>query len=176
VRVVLGPHMLGVYLVRRWHRLRQRSPWDAIGDSIILGATPSAREMKTLVRLCQPIAWLDITAEHSAPAHARESNYLNVPVLDMTAPSPADIQQAVEFIAMHAPRGRVYVWCGFGYSRSAAVAAAYLLATGNAANVQDACHAVARARPGAIIRKHVQRQIEEFQMNRVADGSATDRH
>jgi len=57
--------------------------------------------------------------------------YLYLPTVDDTAPSLEDLQKGVAFIQEEAARGGgVYVHCGAGVGRAAAMAAAYLVGTG----------------------------------------------
>jgi hypothetical protein len=62
-------------------------------------------------------------------------HYKNIPVLDLTAPTPEQLVEAVRFMTEHAATGTVYVHCKVGYSRSAAAVAAWLLSTKDAPDV-----------------------------------------
>ena len=64
-------------------------------------------------------------------------------MLDLTLPDRATLAAAVQAIERRPPTGRVLVCCALGYSRSATVVAAWLVATGRAS---DADAAVARLR------------------------------
>ena len=76
----------------------------------------------------------------SSPRRRRSwrSTYRNLPILDLTAPTQDQLREAVAFIAEESAQGTVYVHCKIGYSRSAAVVGAYLLASGQAATVEEA--------------------------------------
>ena len=56
--------------------------------------------------------------------------------------------------------------CALGYGRSATVAAAWLLASGRAAGVDDAMAMVRRARPGAVLTPAHRRQLAAWQATR----------
>jgi len=73
-----------------------------------------------------------------------------------------DLQAATAFIAQHAKTGIVYVHCKVGYSRSAAVVGAHLLATGQAATVADAELRLRQARPSIVIRGEAMAALHRF--------------
>jgi protein phosphatase len=56
----------------------------------------------------------------------------------------------------------VYVHCKVGYSRTAAVAGAYLLKSGQAEGVEQAVGMLRQARRGMIIRPEALQSLEEF--------------
>ncbi len=58
--------------------------------------------------------------------------------------------------------GTVYVHCGLGYSRSAVVAAAVLLARGSAPDVDQACRMVEAARPNVIFTDEAAELLGQF--------------
>jgi hypothetical protein len=60
--------------------------------------------------------------------------YLNLPVIDNTAPTMEQLMRGVEFIERERRRGgKVYVHCKAGAGRAPTMAAAYLVATGHTA-------------------------------------------
>ena len=58
----------------------------------------------------------------------------------------------MRFVIEQSSRGVVYIHCKIGYSRSAAVVCAWVLATGRAGTVAEAVAVVRRARPQVIVR------------------------
>ena len=96
------------------------------------------------------VAVLDLTAEIPERPELIGLPYLNLPVLDLTAPSPATLSRAAEFVAAHRPHGRVLVHCALGYGRSACVAAACLLAAGEVPDVASAVSQVCLRRRKAV--------------------------
>ncbi|NDD28493.1 MAG: serine/threonine protein phosphatase [Proteobacteria bacterium] len=105
-------------------------------------------------------AVLDLTAEYVEHEAWRARHYLNIPVLDLTSPSPDQLRDATEFIAQ-APRP-VYVHCSLGLGRSACVAAAWLLRSRQAATVDEALEKVARVQPHLRLARGTRGALENF--------------
>lgn len=106
-------------------------------------------------------AVIDLTCEFSEPAALRSLPYLHVPTLDLTAPTQAQIAQAICFASEHSESTIVYVHCKAGYSRTAVIAAAYLITTFGAASVEEAIDLLRRARPSLVVRPEARRAIQE---------------
>jgi protein-tyrosine phosphatase len=78
--------------------------------------------------------------------------------------------EAVAFIAEEAAKGRVYVHCKIGYSRSAAVVGAYLLASHEAATVEEAVAQLRKVRPSIIIRPEAMEALRTFERREIEVG------
>jgi protein-tyrosine phosphatase/membrane-associated phospholipid phosphatase len=157
---VLGPCLLGQQLSLAWYQ-RQCRPWDEVLPRVWIGrklndheASQAAREGVTAV--------LDLTAEFNEARPFLNLNYLNVPLLDLTAPSQDQLSQMARFISDQSATGTVYVHCKIGYSRSAAAVGAWLLSTRKAANVRQAVEIMRRARPSLIVRPEIIAALETF--------------
>jgi atypical dual specificity phosphatase len=91
--------------------------------------------------------------------------YLHLPVDDMTAPSPAQLQRALTFIDWQRASGRsVAVHCRMGQGRTATVLAAYLVRDGMPADA-----AISRLRaicPGALGSPSQERALQSFAARR----------
>jgi protein-tyrosine phosphatase len=151
-RILLAPTTLGQRLSLMKYARRSRA-WDVVTPNVWIGRTLTRREAAdALARGVTAI--LDVTGElPEAAPFARHPNYLNLPILDLTAPTAEQIRAAVEFIDRHARAGGVvYVHCKAGYSRSAAVVASYLLHAGLTATPQQAWDALRACRPEIIVR------------------------
>lgn len=122
-RVVLGPYLCGTYARLLFYR--RRALWDQAASGVYRGALLPKKDASSLVSM-GITGVLDLTAEHSETRVLRELDYLNIPILDLTRPSPEQLSRAASFIEFHAQRGGVYVHCALGISRSAAVADAYI--------------------------------------------------
>jgi hypothetical protein len=101
-------------------------------------------------------AVLDLTAEFSEAKAFLTARYLNVPILDLTAPSQEQLRQMTAFIAEQSTQGKI------GYSRSAAAVAAFLLKTGCVATVEEAVATLRRARPSIVVPPEVIAALAEF--------------
>jgi protein phosphatase len=104
-----------------------------------------------------------LTAEFSEAAAFRAVTYQNLPILDLTAPTLDQMHTAARFISEEAAKGTVYVHCKAGYSRTAAVASAYLLASGRAATTPEAVARLRQARPTIIIRPEALEALHAFE-------------
>src|SRR5206468_4259744 len=117
-RIILGPCLLGQYVSLRYYA-RQCRKWDEIVPGVLIGRRLNHREAQAAI--CAGVtAVLDLTAEFSEAAPFLKIAYLNVPVLDLTAPTQGQLKRMADFISAHAAAGKVYVHCKIGYSRSAA--------------------------------------------------------
>jgi protein-tyrosine phosphatase len=108
-------------------------------------------------------AVLDLTSEFSEVAALRSLPYLNVPILDLTAPTEEQLRAGVEFIGKQAQGGGVYVHCKTGYSRSAAFVGAHLIATGAVGSAGEAITRMRSVRPSIVIRPEIVTVLTLFQ-------------
>jgi membrane-associated phospholipid phosphatase/predicted protein tyrosine phosphatase len=160
-RVILGPVLLGQYLSWLYYR-RRCAAWNEVTDTVWIGRRLDDCEASRM-RDMGVTAVLDLTVEFAEARPLREANYLHVPVLDLTAPTAAQLDAAVAFISEHAQRGIVYVHCKAGYSRSAAVVGAWLLASGTAGTVDAALAHLGRVRPTIIVRPEAESALRRYE-------------
>ena len=113
---------------------------------------------------------LDLTGEFSEASPFLALNYLQLPIVDLTAPSPGQLDRAIEFINAAASQGVVYIHCKIGYSRTAAVAGAYLLSNGFAATTGEAVAHLRAVRPSIIIRTEAVNAIRDYKAADVIRG------
>ena len=159
-RFVLAAVVVGHYLSLAYYRRRCRA-WDEVAPGVLLGCTLREAEAAAAVRR-GVTAVLDLTAELPEAAPLRATRYLNLPVLDLTAPTQEQLDEAVAFLVEEAAKGTVYLHCKIGYSRGAAVAGAYLLASHQAATAEEAVARLRRARPSIIIRPEAMDALRTF--------------
>jgi protein-tyrosine phosphatase len=160
-RFALAPCLAGQYLSLLYYK-EQCRPWDAVTPQVWIGRRLSRRETKRALR-SGVTAVLDLSAELSESEPFRNSDYHNILVLDLTAPTQSQLFDIGRFIANRAWNGVVYVHCKIGYSRSAAAVAAYLIMSGRANTATEAFDIIRRARPGIVIRPEVIAALSEFQ-------------
>src|SRR5882672_448119 len=159
-RFVLAPCLLGQYLSLLYYRSRCQS-WDEVTPRIWIGGKLGSRSANKA--LCSGVtSVLDLSAEFSEAKPFREINYRNIPVLDLTAPTQAQLAEMGEFIGNHSRNGSVYVHCKIGYSRSAAAVAAYLIMNGEANGAKEAFAIIRRVRPSVVIRPEVISALSKF--------------
>jgi hypothetical protein len=160
-RFGLFPYLAGGWLTFPHYR-RTAPPWVDVTPQLVLGrrlTEPEAREQ--IARGVRAV--LDLTAECEAPPSFRALAYRNVPILDLTIPTPRQFAEAVDFIRAHAgDGGKVYLHCKLGRSRSASVAAAYLIAEGLAKDGAEAVAIVKRARPEIVVGKAALEALDRY--------------
>ena len=159
-RVVLAPVLIGQYLSWLCYK-RQGDAWNAVAPNVWIGRSLTDAEAADAVGR-GVTAVVDLSDAFSEAAPFVNATYLHLPVLDLTAPTPAHLAEAVAFINEHSSRGTVFVHCKIGYSRSAAVVGAWLLATGRAKSVDDAIVRLRAIRPSIVIRPEVRIALAGF--------------
>jgi hypothetical protein len=90
----------------------------------------------------------------------------HVAMLDQSPPTEDQLEVAVGAIMNLAERRPTLVCCALGYSRSAIVSAAWLIAAGHAADPEDAIEQVRRARPQVVIRPKFKLRLEQWAQQR----------
>lgn len=165
-KFVLGPCMLGQEL-SLLHYKRQCRPWDEVVPGIWIGRKLDDHEAEEAIR-SGVTAVLDLTSEFSEAKPFRSARYLNLQVLDLTAPTQEQLREMAEFIAKNSEGGKVYVHCKVGYSRSAGAVGAYLISSGKAASAMEAIGMLRRARPTIVVRQEIVEALRLFANSRVA--------
>jgi hypothetical protein len=159
-RFVLAPVLIGQYLSLAYYR-RQCRAWDEVARGVLIGRALTDAEAAAAGQR-GVTAVLDLTAEFSEAAPFRAARYRNLPILDLTAPTQGQLHEAAAFIAEEAARGTVYLHCKIGYSRTAAVAGAYLLASREAATAEEAVARLREVRPSIVIRPEAMEALRAF--------------
>lgn len=172
-RFVFAPVLIGQYVSLMYYR-RQCRAWDEVAPGVLIGCTLSEAEAAA-ARAHGVTAVLDLTAEFSEAPSFLAATYRHLPILDLTAPTQEQLQEAAAFITEEAARGTVYVHCKIGYSRSAAVAGAYLLAGRRSATAAEAVAQLRSARPSIVIRPEAMEVLHAFARN-MENGTASSTH
>lgn len=160
-RFVLAPCLAGQYLSLLYYR-RQCRTWDQVTPRLWIGGKLRDTDANEALR-SGVTAVLDLSAEFSEAKPFRDLDYRNIPVLDLTAPTQAQLSEMASFIADQCRNGIVYVHCKIGYSRSASAVVAYLLTTSMADTADEAFAVVRRVRPSTVIRPEVKAALLEFE-------------
>jgi protein-tyrosine phosphatase/membrane-associated phospholipid phosphatase len=164
-RFLLAPVLIGHRLSLAFYR-RQCDLWNEISPRVWVGARLNRREAVE-ARRSGVTAVLDLTAEFSESRDLTETDYLNIPVLDLTGMEVPQLEAAVGFIASRSEQGVVYIHCKAGYSRTAMAAGAYLLSSGQAETVQQALDVLRKARPAMVFRPEVVSSLTQFHGSRL---------
>jgi len=164
-RILLAPCLFGQWLSLVHYRRRCR-PWDEIVPGLWIGRQLSDREATDALR-AGVTSVLDVAAEFSEATPFRAATRLSLPILDLTAPTSDQLHEAVGFLSEQRDRARsgggaTYVHCKIGYSRSAAVAGAYLLHAREASTVDEALSLMRRARPSLVVRPEAVEALRGF--------------
>ena len=119
-----------------------------VAPSLYLGGLASPHDAEQL-RQVGVSAVLDLTAEFVEPRPLRCSVlYYCLPLLDATAPTLAELESGARWTQQVRAEGKtVYIHCAKGAGRSATFAAAYLIVSGQARDVQSAVQWLRQRRP-----------------------------
>jgi protein-tyrosine phosphatase len=145
------PYLLaiwGIWWSRRWGAEPSR---QLVAPGVWLGRRPREGEVPEGVGLV-----VDLTAEFPRPPGARDVGYRCLPTLDGCAPRAKKFQRLVDDVAR--AEEDVYLCCAAGHGRSAALAAAVLIARNQAADVDEAEQILQATRPRVALTK-VQRKL-----------------
>ena len=153
-KLVLGPVLLGQWLSWKYYAKRS-TPITPIVDGVCIGRYHSEREAKRLTDN-GIAAVVDVCVAFDEPDAFRKVNRLELPILDLTAPTADQVDVAVDFIERNRERG-VLVHCKAGYSRSAALVAVWLVRTGRAESPQAAFELLRAKRPQIVLRPEIRR-------------------
>jgi hypothetical protein len=159
-KVVLAPVLAGQYVSWLYYKRKCRA-WDEVTPGVWIGRWLSDAESRDAVN-AGVTAVLDLSDVFSEARPFIEREYCHLPVLDLTAPTQSQLAKATTFIEANAARGIVYVHCKIGYSRSAAVVAAWMLQTGRAATVDDAIAQLREKRPSIVIRPEIRVALDNW--------------
>ncbi|MBD2811832.1 phosphatase PAP2/dual specificity phosphatase family protein [Xenorhabdus sp. Vera] len=128
-RWLMAPYHLGAWLSYRWFR-RKCAPYNQIVEGIILGSLPC----QAIITSANVTSVFDMTAEwhqcsyrYAGYNHIYPQNYVCQPQIDLLPLSPEALKTAVDTLDNLHSKGRVFIHCTLGLSRSAMVVAAWLL-------------------------------------------------
>ena len=156
-KALLGPLLAVQWL--SWIYYRGKSArWSEVTPQVWIGALPTPEIARDAIA-AGVTAVLDLTVEFSEAAPFLKTRYHHLPVLDLTAPNPDQLEEAVRFIAQESARGIVFIHCKAGYSRTAGAVGAWLLKSGQARDVDEVVARLEAARPGIVIRAEIREAL-----------------
>lgn len=156
---LLLPYLAGAWLNSRLWTRGAPAP-VALPGGLLLGRIPTRNELQA----SGARSLVDLVAE--LPLDRMGIAYRAVPLLDLLAPSPEEIAAAVDAVDELAGERPTLLFCALGYGRSATVAAAWLLASGRAAHLDEAIDQVRQARPGIALSPAHRRQLAAWHESR----------
>ncbi len=134
----------------RW--LRRQPAWHEASPGVFFGRQCTDSEARTFITTHPNLAVIDLTAESKEAMPFREqAQYFPLPILDLTEPDAETCRRACEIIRDHLGRGPVFIHCLLGLGRSAHVAAAWLLASGNCKHTDEAVAKIRTLDPIAVL-------------------------
>lgn len=143
----IWPYSLGAWCNSRiW--TRNETARDLLADGVWIGRAPNQKDrvgMRSIV---------DLTAELTLKSDAC------VAILDLTEPSDTQLNAAVQAIELAARP--TLICCALGYSRAAAAATAWLLATARATSIDQAIRMVQTARPQVVINPKLRIRLQQW--------------
>lgn len=128
--VLFAPYLcLSEFLFRIYRSTNREAAFVEVCPNLFFGRRLTRSEADQGIKLGW-ISVLDLAVEFSEVAALRElPGYFSLPILDGTAPSPRQMDEAVDWIQRSKLRGSVYVHCALGHGRSACMIVAYLIST-----------------------------------------------
>ncbi len=151
-RWVLGPVLAAQWLSWKYYSAKSAN-MDHVGEGVWIGRRLSEREARKAVD-ARIAAVIDVCSELNEPNSFRHIKRLELPILDLTAPTQDQLDVAVEFIEANRDRG-VLVHCKAGYSRSAALVAAWLVRSGRVRSAEEAFAKLCSIRSQIVIRDEI---------------------
>jgi Dual specificity phosphatase, catalytic domain len=162
-RVWFVPYHLLSAIAAQIGRIAGEAPADEIEPGLFLG-----RRLTSLDRQVGDggfAAVLDLTSEFPEPDFLRAAMaYLCIPLLDNSAPTVAQLDRAMDFLA-RAPRP-LLVHCAYGHGRSAVVICAWLLKSGLAHGPEEAEALVRRKRSKVSLSREQREAVKAWQEER----------
>jgi protein-tyrosine phosphatase len=132
--------------------LSQENALDKIVPDLYIGCQLSIIDYKRFLSLGIK-STLDLTSEFGEVGFIRTGqNYLSIPLLDTTAPTLNQLEEAVSWITARLSEGPVFVHCALGHGRSATVVAAFLIKAGIVNDIKGAVEFIKAKRSGVDLR------------------------
>ncbi|MFO0708717.1 MAG: tyrosine-protein phosphatase [Sandaracinus sp.] len=157
ISTVLLPYHVVAFLRMHWDAVRHaEAPWHRVADGLYLGRRTPRAAMPADARVV-----VDLTAELPRIAGLPpEIRYHVIPTLDATAPAYEPFAALASALADEpAP---IFVHCAAGHGRSAAFAAALVVARGLASDAIEAERLLQRVRPLVRLHREQREVVDRF--------------
>jgi hypothetical protein len=166
LRVAVAPYLLLAALVLAiTRRLDREQPRSLVAPGVWIGRLPSASEYADLPR-AGITAVLSLCWEFVPPSRRGRDQAVAVawePILDAAPPTERQFQVALERVNTWRSEGRtILIHCAQGHGRSATIAAAALVATGRARDMDQALAQIQSARPRARLSPQQRDALQRF--------------
>jgi len=171
VRIVLAPYMICARITLHYY-CRGFAPYAQVTPTVWIGRRLTDQEATEAIAKGVTAA-VDMTAGFPECAPLLGLRYRNIQLLPLTVPNLDQLREAVRFVQEQSRDGIVYVHGALGYSRSVGVVAAYLLAAGLAASVEEAVDRVRAVTPQTLLDSTWMKRLHEFEAGMVG---APERH
>lgn len=149
---VFAPYRLGQQLSWRWYRRRMGLPFAEVLPGLFIGARLDEQETRSFAAAHPRRLVIDLTGDFNEAASFRQTDYVNLQLLDLTEPPPDALRDGAATIEMALQQGKtVFVHCTLGYSRSAHLVAHWLTVTGRAHSLEEAFTKIRAVRPGIVM-------------------------
>ncbi|PVZ83327.1 hypothetical protein C9426_27030 [Serratia sp. S1B] len=154
---LLLPWRLGMF-ISRLHYTRRLPAVSQLTDEVFLGCYPRRQPLQRAV--------LDVTSEFPRAREITGIAYYCVPMLDLVNPEENQLHQAVMMLEqLQRTQGSVLIHCALGLSRSALVAAAWLLYKQPTLTVVEAVTYIRQKRPQVVFNCQHLELLEQWRMN-----------
>lgn len=167
IRWVFIPFLLGTGAYNTWARKHDKvPPIQKVEEDLFLACRLFGKDIESLKSLGVG-AVLDVTAEFDGldwSSYQYDIAYLNIPVLDHTSPTIAQLTTAINFIDQHKKAGTgVVVHCALGRGRSVLTVAAYLLAKSPSMTIDSVMKNIQSVRQTARLNKKQMAALQTIQ-------------
>ncbi|MCS6158284.1 diacylglycerol kinase family protein [Shewanella baltica] len=160
------PFLLGCRLYNHWARKRDSVPsMQKIDEQLYLGCRLFSADLEK-IKANKITAILDVTAEFDGLDWSQFEDhieYLNIPILDHSVPTSAQLNQAVNWLHRQVRANKqVLIHCAMGRGRSVLVLAAYLVCKDKQRNFAEVLQQIKQVRKTAGLNKWQLRALEHM--------------
>ncbi|MDT3272449.1 diacylglycerol kinase family protein [Shewanella sp. SP2S2-4] len=160
------PFLLGCRLYNHWARKRDSVPsMQKIDEQLYLGCRLFSADLQK-IKANKITAILDVTAEFDGLDWSQFEDhieYLNIPILDHSVPTSAQLNQAVNWLHRQVRANKqVLIHCAMGRGRSVLVLAAYLVCKDKQRNFAEVLQQIKQVRKTAGLNKWQLRALEHM--------------